>query len=479
MRIAVGGIHTECSTRNPVLMQTADFTILRGDALAASPYFTFLADYPAEFLPTLHARAIAGGPLGAATYAALRGEFLERLRALGAVDGLYLAMHGAMFVEGMEDAEADWIGAARAVVGERCIIAASYDLHGNLTQPVIDAIDMFSTYRTAPHIDVEATMRRAVAMLVRTLRTGTRPTLLWAPIPVVLPGERTSTVVDPARRLYGELPAIDAMDGVWDASLTVGYVWADEPRATAAAVMTGIDRAVLEREALRMAAAYWEARRDFDFEATTLPLDQCVALALASPTHPVIVADSGDNPTGGGVGDRADVLRLLAEHAAADTILAGIADAPATDAAYAAGVGATIPLRIGATLDTKGSQPFETSAEVVFLYATCDAADRQAVIRIGGIRAVLTAKRRPFHNMIDFTRLGLDPSSAARVVVKSGYLSPPLAAIANPALMALSPGVVDQDVARLPRLRKTVPTYPFDTDFEWSPKAFVSARSPS
>jgi microcystin degradation protein MlrC len=477
MRIAVGGIHTECSTYNPVLMRTGDFTVLRGAALTASAYFRFLGEFPADFLPTLHARAIAGGPLSRATYDAFRGEFLDRLRALGPLDGVYLAMHGAMFVEGMEDAEGDWIIAARDIVGPDCPIAVSYDLHGNVTQRIVDAIDMFSTYRTAPHIDVEATMRRSVTMLVRSLRTGIRPTLLWAPIPVVLPGERTSTVVDPAKRLYGELPAIDAMDGVWDASLMVGYVWADEPRATAAAIMTGTDDAVLEREALRMARAYWDARDDFAFDTATFSLDECFARALASETHPAIIADSGDNPTGGGVGDRADVLRALLAAGAADTILAGIADRPATESAYAAGVGARIALRIGATLDTAGSIPLDADADIVFLHATDDPADHQAVVRIGGISVVLTAKRRPFHAIADFTRLGLDPASARIIAVKSGYLSPELAPLANPSLMALSPGVVDQDVARLPRLRKATPTYPFDRAFSWAPQVRRSARS--
>jgi microcystin degradation protein MlrC len=471
MRIAVGGIHTECCTYNPVPMHLSDFTVLRGETLTASPYFAFLADYPANFLPTLHARAVPGGPVSEATYRALRDEFLGRLGALGKLDGLYLAMHGAMFVEGMEDAEGDWITAARAVVGDSCVISASYDLHGNLTQRIIDAIDMFSTYRTAPHIDVEATMRRSVTMLVRTLTSGIRPDLLWVPVPVVLPGERTSTVVDPARRLYAELPAIDALEGVWDASLMVGYVWADEPRATAAVVMTGTDRAVLEREAMRMARAYWDAREDFDFEATTLPAEECVARALASETHPVVIADSGDNPTGGGVGDRADLLRLLAASGATNTILAAIADHPATEAAYRAGVGPRVALDIGASLDRAGSAPFHAEAEIVFLHATDDPADRQAVIRIGGILVVLTARRKPFHEIADFTRLGLDPTTASIVAVKSGYLSPAMARLANPGLMALTPGVVDQDVARLPRLRKAVPTYPFDRDFDWTPRA--------
>lgn len=162
-------------------------------------------------------------------------------------------MHGAMFVQGMEDAEADFITAVRAQLGPDCRISASYDLHGNLSQPIIDGLDMFSTYRTAPHIDVEQTMRRSVTMLLRSLQTGVKPYLVWVPIPVVLPGERTSTEDTPARELYASLPGIEADRSIWDASLQVGYVWADEPRATAAAVITGTDLDRAEAAAAKLA----------------------------------------------------------------------------------------------------------------------------------------------------------------------------------------------------------------------------------
>ncbi|TAU50487.1 M81 family peptidase [Rhizobium ruizarguesonis] len=477
MRIAVGGIHTECSTYNPVLNEEKDFRVLRGEALLAAPYFAFLGDYDAEFLPTIHARAIAGGPVSRATYEAFKGEFLERLKPMLPLDGLYLAMHGAMYVEGMEDAEGDWISAARALVGEDCTVSASYDLHGNVTQRIIDALDIYSTYRTAPHIDVEETMRRSVSMLVKSLKTGERPTLLWAPIPVVLPGERTSTVDEPAKSLYELLPGIDAIDGVWDASLMVGYVWADEPRATAAAIMTGTDGAVLEREAKRLARAYWDAREDFVFGCETGSLEECVERAIASPTAPVVLAESGDNPTGGGVGDRADVLAELIARDATGVVFAGIADKAATEACYAAGIGAELELSVGASLDTKGSKPVHGRFTVKFLHETSDPTDRQAVVSVSGIDLVLSAKRRPYHNIVDFTRLGLDPHQAKIIVVKSGYLSPELAPLANPNLMALSTGVVDQFVERLPRLRKQHPTYPFDKDFAFEPQVFLSARS--
>jgi microcystin degradation protein MlrC len=393
------------------------------------------------------------------------------------LDGLYLAMHGAMYVEGMEDAEGDWISAARAVVGEDCMVSASYDLHGNVTQRIIDALDMYSTYRTAPHIDVEETMRRAVRMLTDSLKTGVKPILLWAPIPVVLPGERTSTVDEPAKSLYDLLPGIDAIDGVWDASLMVGYVWADEPRATAAAIMTGTDRQVLEREAKRLAQAYWDMRRDFVFGGETGSIEECVAKAIASETAPVVLAESGDNPTGGGVGDRADVLAELIAKGADGVIFAGITDKAATEACYAAGGGAALDLSVGASLDTKGSKPVKGNFTVKFLLDVADANDAQAVVSIGGIDLVLSAKRRPYHNIADFTRLGLDPHKARIIVVKSGYLSPELAPIATPNLMALSPGVVDQFVERLPRLRKQKPTYPFDKDFDFTPVTALSARA--
>ncbi|QWW67617.1 M81 family metallopeptidase [Rhizobium sp. WYJ-E13] len=477
MRIAVGGIHIECSTYNPVLNEEKDFRVVRGEGLLTAPYFSFLKDYDAEFLPTIHARAIAGGPVARHTYEAFKAEFLERLKPLLPLDGLYLAMHGAMYVEGMEDAEGDWITAARALVGDDCTVSASYDLHGNVTQRILDALDMYSTYRTAPHIDVEETMRRSVSMLVKSLKSGVKPTLLWAPIPVVLPGERTSTVDEPAKSLYAELPGIDALDGVWDASLMVGYVWADEPRATAAAIMTGTDRAVLEREAKRIAKAYWDVREEFVFGCETGSIEECVAKAIVSPTGPVVLAESGDNPTGGGVGDRADVLAELIAKGATGVVFAGIADKAATEACYAANVGATLDLTVGASLDTKGSKPVTGRFVVKFLHETDHAADRQAVVSIGGIDLVLSAKRRPYHNIVDFTRLGLDPRTAKIVVVKSGYLSPELAPIANPNLMALSVGVVDQFVERLPRLRKQHPTYPFDKDFGFEPQAFLSARS--
>ncbi|MEF2073027.1 M81 family metallopeptidase [Consotaella aegiceratis] len=480
MRIAVGGLHIECSSYNPSLTTAADFRILRGEELLHADAFRFLGDFDAEFLPTFHARAVPGAPLAADTYEAFKDEILRRMAEFGEVDGVYLALHGAAFVDGMEDVEGDLVGAVRALVGPDCPISASYDLHGNLSQTVIDGLDLFTAYRTAPHIDAEETMRRAVGLLVRHIESGRQAGLCWCPIPVCLPGERTSTEDEPARSLYARLPSIAAANpGIWDASLMVGYVWADEPRVTAAAVLTGTDRAAMEAQARDLALAYWQARADFVFGTETGSIDDCVQQALTATTKPVVLADSGDNPTAGGAGDRTDVLAALIAAKADDVILAGIADRPATEAAYEAGVGAEIAVSVGATIAAQDSEPLAVTATVVTLAETDEPTERQAVLKVGGIRFVVTARRRPFHAIADFTRLGLDPRAARIVVVKSGYLSPELAPIANPSLMALSPGIVDQDVERLPRERTSRPTYPFDRDFDFTPQVFWSERANS
>lgn len=476
-RIAVGGIHTECSTSSPVLMQPEDFRVLRGPDLLAHEYFDFLEAEGVEHLPLLHARAVPGGPLARATYEGFKAEFLDRLKATLPIDGLYLAMHGAMNVEGMDDAEGDWISAARAVVGPDVPVAASYDLHGNVTQKIIDQLDIFAGYRTAPHIDVRETMVRAWSMLLRALKSGEKPGVAWAPVPVLLPGERTSTEDEPAKSLYLKLPEHDAMAGIWDANLMVGYVWADEPRGTACAVVTAVDKAAAEKVAAAIAQSYWDAREDFRFGPVTGLLSEMLDIAESTETRPIILADSGDNPTGGGVGDRADVLKALLARSIDDVLIAGITDRPAIERCFAAGAGARVSLKVGGSLDP-ASPSVEVEADVVFLDDPGPAAEQQAVVRIGGITLALAARRRPYHNISDFTRLRLDPTTVRLLVVKSGYLSPELAPIANPNLMALTDGVINQDIKNLPSHRRHQPSYPFVKDFSYTAKVFFSTRFP-
>ncbi len=469
-RIAIAGIATECCTFSPLPTRLEGFHIWRGaDQIAQYP---FLNEFPdAEIIPVVLARALPGGPVEASAYQTLKTEFLDGLRAALPLDGLFLDMHGAMNVAGMDDAEGDWITAAREVVGADCLISGSFDLHGNVSQREADALDMLTAFRTAPHVDYMETRERAFTLLMQSLKFGIRPHTLRLTVPVVLPGEKTSTEWEPGASLYAALPESDAVDGVIDASIFIGYVWADEPRASANILISGTDDDAMRGEAEKIAQRFWDVRDQFAFGTQAGTIDQCIDWAMAAPEYPVIISDSGDNPTAGGAGDVPIFLERLIAHKVPDAVVACIGDAPATEACYAAGVGKVVELLLGGKLDPVTSKPLAVKGEVVLLVKTDDLNERQAVVEIGGILVIVAQRRRPYHTIADFHKVGIQPNQHKIVVVKVGYLVPELKAIAAKALLALSPGAVDQDIERLPFQRITRPVYPLDKDFAWSPKA--------
>ena len=132
-------------------------------------------------------------------------------------------------------------------------------------------------------------------------------------------------------------------------------------------------------------------------------------------------------------------------------------------------------MKVGGTLDPARSKPVDLSAKVVFLAQTEAPRERQAVVQVEGVTLVLTARRRPFHRVEDFTSVDLDPKRFKIVVVKAGYLVPEIEAIANPNLMALTDGSVNQDIESLPS-RHRVPTYPWVKDLRWEPMTLVGKR---
>ena len=469
MRIAVGGIATESCTFSPLPTRLQDFVILRGAELLTGDRYPFLDRFAVEFLPTLHAQALPGGPVTADAYAQIKAEFLDRLAAAGPLDGLYLDLHGAMYVAGMEDAEQDWVQAARQVVGPHCLISASMDLHGNISQAFAAKLDMLTAYRTAPHEDILETRTKAVTMLVDCIKSGRRPHVAHVWVPLALPGERTSTATEPAAGLYAALPAVDATPTILDASLFVGYVWADEPRTGAAVTVTGFDPAAASRAAAHLAQQYWEARHNFTFAVPAAGLDDCIRQALAAPESTVFISDAGDNPTAGAAGDVPYSLERLLALAVPDAVLAAIPDPHAVGVCRAAGIGAVVDVALGGKLDPRHGPPLAVTGRVLAVVDGDPIAGTQAVLQVDGVQVILGERRKPFIAVADFVQVGVDPLAHKIVVVKLGYLFPDLARVAPRALMALTPGASDLDIPRLPFRRIRRPIYPLDAEMTWSP----------
>lgn len=479
LRVAIGGIHIESGTFSPLRSTRADFLTTCGrEMLARYPFLDEPGFQDIEPLPLAHFRAMPGGVVRRDDYEAMKGAVLDRLTALPAPpDAFYFDVHGAMVAEGIEDAEADLLAAIRAHLAPGTLVACSQDLHGNVSPALVRETNLITAYRTAPHLDFVETRARALALLLRAHREGVRPVRARVGIPVLVSGEMSSTTTDPGRSLYAPLKDESARPGIWDASLWVGYAWADQARSTACAVVTGTDPVAVCQTAEDIGRRYWQARHDFRFGSVACPIAEGIRRGLAATAKPVFLSDAGDNPTAGAAGDVPAVLGVLLatpalRDGAATAIYASMPDALAIARLRSTPPGATVDLALGGKLDPLHGTPLPVTATLAAFH---DGPNPQAVLHIGGIRVIVTEKRRPYHQRTDFLTLGLDPLECDLCVVKIGYLEPELAAMARGHLLLLSPGGVPPVLTDIPYQNLRRPVFPLDGDFPWAPRAELFA----
>lgn len=472
--IAIAGLGIESSTFSPARTEAPAFHPQRGpEVLTRYPFLapgTPLGE-SATWQGALVGKALPGGTVTAAAFTELSDELIARLAELGPVDGLWYDIHGAMTVEGLDDAESLLLARVRDTVGPDTLISTSMDLHGNVSRELVHRSDLITCYRMAPHEDAMDTKERAARNLVDLLSSGaSRPAKAWIPVPVLLAGEQTSTRIEPAKSVYAAVADVAAAEGVTDAAIWVGYAWADEPRNRAAVVVTGPSEPQVAAGAEQLARGFWEARRDFAFVAPTGTLADCLDEALASTARPYFISDTGDNPTAGGAGDVTWGLQHVLERPefkdehGPTVIYASLPGPAAVDTAAAAGVGATVTVTAGAEVDDRHAGPLTLTGVVHSVRHGDRDAETEVVLRVGSVHVILTRLRKPYHHEHDFTDLELDPRSADLVLVKIGYLEPELFAMAADWKMALTPGGVDQDLERLGHHRIRRPMFPFDRD---------------
>lgn len=468
-RIAICGIHIESSTFTPYISTADDFEVTRGDELLER-YASWMGSEWAsavEWLPIVHARALPGGVVEAAAYEAWKAEIVAGLTGLD-IDALFFDIHGAMSVTGYDDAEGDLITAIRAVIGPEPLVSASMDLHGNVSDALFDGLDLLTCYRMAPHEDAWESRERAARNLVDRVRSGAgKPAKSLVHVPVLLPGEKTSTRMEPAKSLYGMIPEIEARPGILDAAIWVGFAWADQPRCTAAIVVTGDDTDDVAAQARVIADRLWEVRNEFEFVAPVGSMAECLEFGLTAE-RPYFISDSGDNPGAGGADDVTVALAALLEWApvregSLDVVHASIYDPAAVEAAWAAGEGSPVETLVGGNVDTREPGPQRVAGTVLTLVDD-PRGGRTAVIKTGGLRVVVTSNRNQYTEFEQFERVGIDIRSADIVVVKIGYLEPDLFETQRDWMMALTPGGVDQDLVRLGHERILRPMFPFDPE---------------
>jgi microcystin degradation protein MlrC len=476
-RIAIAGLGIESSTFSPALSTEEAFHAKVGDSVFSRyPFLQVdsLNRNRAEWVPTLVGKSLPGGTVTREAYESLVTKSLNMLKENMPYDGLFFDIHGAMSVVGLDDPEGDLIARIRDVVGADVLISTSMDLHGNVSERLAQHTDLITCYRMAPHEDAIESKKRAVTNLIERLESGKgKPAYkAWVPVPILLPGEKTSTRIEPGKSLYAKIPSVADQDGVIDAAIWIGYAWADEPRNHAVVMVTGDDKEKVKKGAEKLAQSFWDVRNEFEFVAPTTSLEESLQLAMASDNKPYMISDMGDNPTAGGAGDVTWTLKeLLAKpdfnsKNGKSLIYASLPGPEFVEKAIEIGVGGKIKAEAGADVDYRFAGPLLLDGTITAIKEGDTNAEVEVVVKVGNIDVIVTKKRKPYHHLSDFTNLGLDPKNTDIVIVKIGYLVPELYDMRGDWTMALTPGGVDQDLNRLGYKRIKRPMFPLDADME-------------
>ncbi len=483
-RIAIGEFAHETNTFCPEPTTTEPFKEyqwLRGDEIIRThggnrTYIGGMLARAAELgilaVPTFAAVAYPSGTITRAAYDEITGTLLAEIERAMPVDAVCLSLHGAGVAEGIDDLEGAVLAAVRACVGPDVPIAASLDLHGNITPLMLEKANGLFGNSYYPHTDSYERGAEAMDFLSRLLTHAIAPVMHLEQLPVMIP--TCSTDLEPGTRLNALCREWEQRPGMLDCTIFHGFPYTDVP-AVGMSVLTITDNdPTLAAEAGKaVAQEIWEAREEYRPEILTTR--EAINRALAVPEGPVVINDTSDNPGGGSPGDSTHLLRTMLAMNLTNACYAYIFDPETAAQAHAAGVGATIDVRLGGKTDDLHGAPVEAAAYVKCLtdgqfHLTTPMGRGMLVdlgpmarLRIGGVDVLVGSRRNQVLDDEIFLLHGIDVRRYRIVAVKSsahfraGYRD-----LATAIIAADAPGATTLDLSGFPyqRIRRTI--WPLD-----------------
>lgn len=387
IRIAIGRIAQETNALSPVLTELSDFRAMHyveGPAILEmcrkdrheAPSYVKNAELSGfvqraqsignvELVPTVSAWAVPSGPLSSACFEALSETLLRGLRDAGPLDAVFLSLHGSMGVIGDRDPETTLLRRVREVIGD-LPIAATLDLHANLTRARIESGAVFFGYHTNPHRDHAARGARAADVLTRWARGEVRPVTAWRSIPMMLGGSPTIDVLPPMRAIYGACAKAERSTAL-SANVLMCHPWLDmDVVGWSTVVTTDGDREEAERLADELAVKCWAVK---DRLPETFPsIEDAIATArrarLARKLGVVVLADASDVTTAGAPGDSTGILRGFLSHGAGLTSYVAVRDPEVAIALSTKSIGDRVDVEVGGHLDPSRQTPIRITGTI-------------------------------------------------------------------------------------------------------------------
>lgn len=338
---------------------------LRGTNTAISGFMRVAEESGTEFIQTVAAMANPGYLVTNEAYEFYNEHILTAIRRHRTkLDGIALSLHGAMVSEEIEDAEGALLKDVRATVGPDVPVVATLDLHGNVSERMMTKADVLVTYETYPHVDIAETGRTAMRLLLRRIGGEINPQMAIERPPIVIAGPLQNTRNGPMATIMDRARELESRPSVLKINIHPGFYPADVPSmgCSVHAIADG-DRSAARAAARDLAAFIWERRETF-IPAYPTPVEaveeaQSFLADQDIQVGPIVLADVGDNPGGGGSADGTMLLRELLNQNMMNAGFAIICDPTAVDTCISAGVGERVTVTIGGKVDERFGSPIK------------------------------------------------------------------------------------------------------------------------
>ena len=432
-----------------------------------------------EIVPILTASATPSGPVTKRAYERIVGDLLEGLEQAGDVDGILLALHGAMVAEALDDADGETLARLRAWAGEELPIVASLDMHANISPRMAENATALVAYRTYPHVDQRARGLECARLMGRILREGLKPRMALIKLPLLIHIVQQYTNAGPLAEVFAEVDRVAQLPGMVSASVAPGYIYSDVPEMGVSVLAISEESPEEAERAARGLARIIIDRRVL-LNAVLPSVEEAVALA-ADTSGTVCLMDCGDNIGGGGPGDSTLLLSALLD-AGLHGICCVLYDPESAKNCAAMGMDATVALEAGGKTDTLHGRPAPVMGVVRHL---SDGKFVEAQPRHGGERTfdqgATAVIEMPQHDVIvlnslrvmptslqQLLSLGLDPKSFRFIIVK-GVTAPRAAydEIADAVIAVDTPGVTKAGPESFAYKKRPVPMYPLEDVPDW------------
>lgn len=428
---------------------------------------------------TIAADATPSGKLTRDTYETIAGEIVEAA-ARERPDALLLNLHGAMVAEHTFDGEGTLLERLREKVGRSVLIAATLDLHANVTKAMAQHADILVSYRTYPHIDMYDIAAETVDIVARTLDGKVRPKTYLAGGPLITGvDEGRTTSPGPMTEILAKATELKKQPGVLAISINAGFPWADIPEVGPTALVVGDgDDSRYARMAEGLAQYIWETRHRTTVKHVSVADAVARAKVKGRPGAPVVLADFADNPGGGGYCDTTGLLRGMIEAKLESAALAALYDPESATACHEAGLDATLRLKIGGKVDPSYGAPIEAEAKVTHLSNGKFRIEGPmlrgfpvdmgptATVKVGGVEVVLSSRRFQNYDRNFFRAGGIEPAERAVLAVKSmQHFRAAYAPIASEIIVVdEGGGITSHDLTKLDFRHVRSPVWPLDSD---------------